>query len=100
MDSPLSIGTNKIKIVSIVGNRSIVRFQNVGKKDIYIKKIPINKKTSNISDSDFEIKLHADPGESGKGDSFETNSINAFEAISVTPGSLLAVYQTKFINYE
>lgn len=97
MANPISVGATEVKIASVRRNRAIVRFQNVGKKDIFIKKIPLGLTTIPISDTDYQVKLHADPGESGKGDSFETNSINAFVAISVNPGSQLAVYETKYI---
>ena len=97
MTTPKPIGATKVKVASVVQNRAIIRMQNVGKKTIYIKKIPLNSVTTNVSDTDYEVLLHADPGEYGKGDSFETNSINGFVAISVNPGSELAVYQTVYI---
>lgn len=97
MATPISIGTTKVKVASVVNNRALIRFQNVGNKTVYIKKIPLGAVTANVSDTDYEVLLHADPGESGKGDSFETNSINGFVAISTTTGSELAVYQTVYI---
>jgi len=97
MATPISIGATKIKVASVVTNRALIRFQNVGKKTVYIKKIPLGSLTVDVSDTDYEVLLHADPGESGKGDSFETNSINGFVAVSSNPGSELAVYQTVYI---
>lgn len=97
MATPITIGATKTKVASVTRNRAIVRLQNVGKKEIFIKKIPLGAVTTSVSDTDYQVKLHADPGESGKGDSFETNSINAFVAISVNQGSELAVYQTVYI---
>lgn len=98
MANPKTIGTTKEKVATVNWDRAIIRFQNVGKKDIFIKKIPLSSSSTPVSDTDYQVKLHADPGESGKGDFFETNSINGFVAISVTPGSLLAIYETKYIQ--
>jgi len=97
MATPVPIGATKVKVASVVNNRALVRFQNVGNKAVYIKKIPLGAITTDVSDTDYEVKLNADPGESGKGDSFETNSINGFVAISVNNGSELAIYQTVYI---
>jgi len=97
MATPVPIGAAKVKVASVVQNRALVRFQNTGKKTVYIKKIPLGSVTTDVSDTDYEVLLHADHGESGKGDSFETNSINGFVAISVNPGSELAIYQTVYI---
>lgn len=97
MATPIAIGTTKVKVASVVRNRAGLRLQNVGKKEIFVKKIPLGATTANVSDSDYEVKLNADPGESGKGDFFETNSINGFVAVSKNPGSELAVYQTVYI---
>jgi hypothetical protein len=97
MATPIPIGATKVKVASVVQNRALIRLQNVGKKAVYIKKIPLGQVTTSISDMDYEVKLNADPGESGKGDSFETNSINGFVAISVNQGSELAIYQTFYI---
>ena len=97
MTNPKEISTIKVKIASVNMDRAIIRFQNVGNKVIYIKKIPLGKSTTSISDSNYQIKLNADPGNSGKGDFFETNSVNAFVAISENPGSELSIYETKYI---
>ena len=97
MVTPLVIGTTITKIASVNRDRAIVRFQNVGNKEVYIKKIPLGSTTTSVSSTDYQVKLHADPGASGKGDDFSTNSINGFVAISVNPGSDLVIYETKYI---
>jgi len=95
MTSPISIGTTAIVVAPINKRRSIIRFQNTGKDSIFIKKIPITGNTSIVSDTNFEVELFPESASSKEGgQSFETNSIASFMAISSAAGNALAVYET------
>lgn len=96
MVTPLSIGTTAMPVAPINRKRAIIRFQNTGQKDIYIKKIPLTGAIAPVSATDYDALVAATTGNS-EAVVFETNSINGFQAISVTPGSTLAIYETSFI---
>lgn len=94
MATPLSIGTTAIAVALINKKRAIIRFQNTGLKDIYIKKIPLTGVIDPVSATNYEVLLPSSHGETDEGAIFETNSVNAFQAVAVTPGSTMAVYET------
>lgn len=115
MSSPLTIGTTAISVAIKTPRRVIIKFQNTGDTKIYLKKIPTKGTYTIVSPTDYEILLYPNlsqdnsNGNSDKSNSnnkkytsvgiqtFNTNSIAGFMAISSEEGGLLAVYETKKI---
>jgi len=97
MTSPLSIGTTSIIVAPINRKRAILRMQNTGGKDIYVKKIPLSGLIVPVSATDYDVVVAATTGNS-EAVVFETNSINAFQAISSTPVKYLHVFCNSWAN--
>lgn len=93
MASPIVIGTTASVVVPINKNRAVVRFQNVGSSNIFIKKIPLEGAYSVVSHTDFEIDLFPASSSQEGGEAFETNSIASFMAVG-TGATSLAIYET------
>lgn len=95
MGSPLTIGTTAVSVANKNTARAAIRFQNSGTTTIYIKKIPLSGAYSIVSPTDYEFKLFPLAENTEGAESFETNSIAGFMAISSSAGGTLAVYETK-----
>ena len=106
MASPLTIGTTASVIVPINRSRADIRFQNTGDTTIYIKKFPLTGAYTVVSANDYEVMLTPtsnqgnskdNPHTKGAGESFETDSIASFMAVSSASGGILSVYETNKI---
>lgn len=98
MANPMTIGTTPVKLVSANKNRALVRFQNVCKNVIYLKKIPMSGVIPPVSDTDFEIRLESSPSANEYGEVFETNSIAGFVAVASKADSSVSVYETSYVR--
>lgn len=98
MASPITVGVVAIVVAPINKKRAAIKFQNTSPTQIiYIKKIPLSGAFSTVSATDYEFKLSplAEPTEGAE--SFETNSIASFMAISSAAGGILAIYETQYV---
>lgn len=113
MASPVMIGTTASVVVPINRRRADVRFQNTGDTIIYLKKFPLTGAYTVVSASDYEVMLtpassssnngHGNDDNNGNdhskgvGESFWTDSIASFMAVSSASGGSLSIYETNKI---
>lgn len=91
MATPITVGTTPIVAIGRNIARYQVRFQNTGSSDLYFYRMP-----GIPSETNFEFKIEASPGKSGKGinEFVITNSISQFNVVSSKAGGELAIFET------
>lgn len=96
MANPKSISTTASVVVLINRKRESLRLQNVGSKEIFIKKIPSRGVIVPVSSNNYEVLLAAPAGGERELSEFQTKSTAAFQAISASGGSSLAIFETSY----
>lgn len=93
--SPVIVNATPTTVALSNTKRQTIRFQNAGTTIIYLKKN--TRYSSLVSPTDFEVLLQPLAEGTEGAESFTTNSMHSFSAISSAAGGKLAVFETEII---